>query len=285
MKLRHGLLALSLLLSLPSFARAAPDIRAAPRAPRPGEAAFITLTAGEELARASCAWRGKSYDFLPVGAQYQVILPVPAEAKAGAARAKVTWEYAEGERGAREVEVTIRPRKFGVQHLKLAAKQERKYEAPETKREYRLIGQALGEETPEARWQGSFLMPVQGRVSTSYGLRRYVNGHFSYRHKGMDLAAPQGTPVQAAADGVVSLADDSFLLHGQTIIVNHGQGVATLYLHLSEIDVAPGESVARGQVIGRVGASGAATGPHLHYGVYLHHEAMDPVFWTHLPAR
>jgi murein DD-endopeptidase MepM/ murein hydrolase activator NlpD len=283
--MRCYLLALCVALCLTSVAWAAPDLRAAPRTPRPGEAVFITLTAGKELASASCAWRGKSYDFLPIGTQYQVVLPVPAEAKAGAARAKVTWEYAEGECGARDIGLTIRARKFGVQHLKLAAKQERKYEAPETEREYRLIGQALGEVTPEARWQGSFLMPVQGRVSTSYGLQRYVNGHFSYRHKGMDLAAPQGTPVQAAADGVVSLADDSFLLHGQTIIVDHGQGVATLYLHLSEIDVAPGESVARGQVIGRVGATGAATGPHLHYGVYLHHVAMDPVFWTHLPAR
>jgi murein DD-endopeptidase MepM/ murein hydrolase activator NlpD len=92
----------------------------------------------------------------------------------------------------------------------------------------------------------------------------------------VDIAAAKGTPVKAAADGVVSLADDSFVLHGQTIIIDHGGGLSSLYLHLSQIDVSPGESITQGQVIGRVGATGAATGPHLHYGVYVHHEAMDP---------
>jgi murein DD-endopeptidase MepM/ murein hydrolase activator NlpD len=127
-------------------------------------------------------------------------------------------------------------------------------------------------------------MPIRGRVSTAYGLQRYVNGHFDYRHKGMDIAAPLGSPLKAAADGVVSLAEESFLLHGKTIILDHGEGVATLYLHLSEIAVSPGEEVKQGQVIGRIGATGAATGPHLHYAVYVRHEAVDPLFWTHLPA-
>ncbi len=177
----------------------------------------------------------------------------------------------------------MQARKFETQHLHLSAAQESRYEGPETKHEYELIGQALDLETPEARWQGDFLMPVKGRISTSYGLQRYVNGHFSYRHRGMDIAAPQGTPVLAAADGVVALADDSFQLHGHTIVLDHGHAVETIYLHLSEIDVKPGTRVTRGQQIGRVGKTGVATGPHLHYGVYVHHEAMDPIFWTHLP--
>ncbi len=183
------------------------------------------------------------------------------------------------------MKVEVRPRKFETQHLHLSAAQESRYEAPETKREYELIGRALDLETPEALWQGNFLMPVKGRTSTSYGMQRYVNGHFSYRHRGMDIAAPEGTPVRAAADGVVALADDSFQLHGHTIVLDHGHAVETIYLHLSKIDVKPGDHVTRGQQIGRVGKTGVATGPHLHYGVYVHHEAMDPTSWTHLAGR
>ncbi|MGD0113417.1 MAG: M23 family metallopeptidase, partial [Armatimonadota bacterium] len=98
-------------------------------------------------------------------------------------------------------------------------------------------------------------------------------------------AAKQGTPVKAAADGVVTLADESFQLHGKTVIIDHGQGTSSLYLHMSAIEVSPGETVAQGQVIGRVGATGLATGPHLHYGVYAYHEAVDPQFWLHIPRE
>ena len=128
-------------------------------------------------------------------------------------------------------------------------------------------------------------MPVEGRISTGFGLQRYINGRLSYRHRGLDIAAPEGTPVRAAADGMVSLADDSFVLHGQTVIVDHGHGISSLYLHMSQLAVGDGETVRRGQTIGRVGATGVATGPHLHFAVYAYHEAVDPLFWTQLPAH
>jgi len=282
--LRHAL-AFALFLSVSTAAFAAPDIRAVPSSPRPGEVIFVTLCGDKELARASCSWNQKSYAFLPYEDASRVLLPVPAGLKVGGRHATIYWRYADGEGGKQDLPIEVRPRQFGIQHLTLSAAQEKKYSAPETAREYKLISAALDTVTEECYWQGNFLRPVQGRISTAYGLQRYVNGHFDYRHKGVDIAAPMGTPVQAAADGVVSLADDSFLLHGQTVIVDHGQGVATLYLHLSQIDVSPGESVKQGQIIGRVGATGAATGPHLHYGVYVYHEAVDPFFWMRLPKQ
>jgi murein DD-endopeptidase MepM/ murein hydrolase activator NlpD len=88
--------------------------------------------------------------------------------------------------------------------------------------------------------------------------------------------------VRSAAAGIVSLADDSFLLHGKTVVIDHGHGVSTLYIHLSEIQAREGESVSQGQIIGYVGATGVATGPHLHFAVYAYHEAVDPLFWTRL---
>ncbi len=256
-----------------------------PESPRPGEVIFVTLYAEQDLLRASCSWSGRSYQFLSTEEGYALVLPVAASTKPGRHHATIYWKYLSGEMGKRGVLVEIRPRQFGVQHLRLSPSQESKYSAPETRRETKLIGAALDLVTPERLWRGSFTMPVQGRLSTAYGLQRYVNGRLSYRHRGVDIGAPEGTPVLAAADGIVALADDSFLLHGQTIVLDHGQGVASLYLHLSGIEVSPGERVAQGQVIGRVGHTGVATGPHLHFAVYVYHEAVDPLFWTQLPTR
>ena len=173
--------------------------------------------------------------------------------------------------------------RFGAQHLKLPRSQQAKYTAPETAREQQLIGAAFDRVDSERRWQGSFIMPVEGRITTGFGLQRYINRTLAYRHRGIDIAAPEGTPVKAAADGVVSLADDSFLLHGKTIIIDHGHGVATLYLYLSEISVTPAQRASQGQLIGRVGATGVATGPHLHFAAYAFHEPVDPLFWIEHP--
>lgn len=263
-----------------SVVMASPDIAIAPRSSRVGDVIFLSMHPDRELLRASCSWQGKSYQLLSNGASYEVVLPVSLTTKPGGHHATIYWKCANGTAGCQAVAIEVRARKFGIQHLRLSARQESKYSAPETERERELIGAALDLVTPERRWQGSFILPVEGRISTEFGLQRYVNGKFDYRHRGVDLACPEGTPVRAAADGVVSLADDSFLLHGQTVILDHGEGVVTLYLHMSAIEVAAGESVERGQIIGRVGSTGVATGPHLHYAVYVHHEAVDPFFWT-----
>jgi len=266
-------------------ALADPEITVTPDSPRPGDVIFVTLYPEQDLLRASCSWNGRSYQFLPTEEGYALALPVAASTKPGRHHATIYWKYISGGMGRRGVAVEVKPRQFGVQRLRLSRSQEGKYSAPETKRETKLIGAALDLMTPERLWRGSFTMPVQGRLSTAYGLQRYVNGRLSYRHRGVDIGAPEGTPVLAAADGVVALADDSFLLHGQTIVLDHGQGIASLYLHLSRIEVSPGERVAQGQVIGRVGHTGVATGPHLHFAVYAYHEAVDPLFWTQLPTR
>ena len=274
-------LALMLLAAVP--AGAVPAIEVWPRAPRVGEVVFVTLRPDRPLLRASCSWAGRSYSFLTEGEAWSLVLPVSLKTRAGDHHATIYWKYGDGGGSSARVQVEVKPRRFGVQRLRLTASQQRCYTAPEAEREYQLIGTALDRVTLERRWRGAFLMPVQGRLSTSYGLQRYVNGKLSSRHRGVDIAAPEGTPVRAAAAGEVSLANPSFLLHGQTVVIDHGHGVSTLYLHLSEIAVAPGQAVEQGQVIGKVGATGVATGPHLHYAIYAYHEAVDPHFWTRLP--
>lgn len=118
-------------------------------------------------------------------------------------------------------------------------------------------------------------LPARGRLSSRFGLRRVLNGEPRDPHGGLDLALREGTPVGASAPGIVLDADDYYYC-GKSVFIDHGQGLISLYCHLQRIDVAPGQSVRRGQRIGLSGMSGRATGPHLHWSVYLNGNAVNP---------
>ncbi|MCU0527020.1 MAG: M23 family metallopeptidase [Elainella sp. Prado103] len=138
--------------------------------------------------------------------------------------------------------------------------------------------------SPDKFWRGAFLRPSEGEVSTIYGVQRYYNGEFAsdYYHRGVDYAAGTGSPVIAPAAGRVALVgrvESGFELHGNTIGIDHGQGVLSIFLHLSRIDVAEGDMVQAGQRIGAVGSTGISTGPHLHWGLYVQGVSVDPVPW------
>ena len=140
--------------------------------------------------------------------------------------------------------------------------------------------------TPQKLWNGAFLRPNEGEISTVFGVQRYYNGVFAddYYHRGVDYAGDTGSSVIAPASGYVRLVGtvaQGFLLHGNTIGLDHGQGVVSIFLHLSKIYVKDGDFVKAGQVIGAVGATGAVTGPHLHWGLYVNGEAIDPVAWRY----
>lgn len=122
-----------------------------------------------------------------------------------------------------------------------------------------------------------FVWPVEGRISGYFGHRRVYNGSAGAPHSGMDIAAPEGTPVRAPAAGVVTFADPALYLTGGTVLIDHGHGVSSNFLHLSRIDVQVGERVEQGQVIGAVGATGRATGPHLHWGMNWFDVRVDPL--------
>ncbi|MEO1069931.1 MAG: M23 family metallopeptidase, partial [Cyanobacteria bacterium J06638_6] len=181
----------------------------------------------------------------------------------------------------RNLAVGLKNRNFPTQRITLPANRRNLG----TDHEFSRVAAFKAVVTPEQFWQGTLVRPNQGRRSTGYGVRRYYNGVFAqdYYHRGLDFAAPTGSPVVAPAAGRIGLVgrvSEGFELHGNTIGIDHGQGVLSIMIHLSRIDVNEGDMVRPGQVIGAVGNTGASTGPHLHWGLYVHGIAVDPDPWS-----
>jgi len=141
-------------------------------------------------------------------------------------------------------------------------------------KEKKAAARAATDATPY--WAGGFAWPVTGRISGVFGSQRILNGEPKTPHSGVDVAAATGTPVKAPADGVVRLADTDMYFEGGLVLIDHGQWLESAFLHLSRIDVKPGDRVAAGQVIGAVGATGRATGPHMHWSLKWMGTLVDP---------
>jgi murein DD-endopeptidase MepM/ murein hydrolase activator NlpD len=143
-------------------------------------------------------------------------------------------------------------------------------------REQSEVSAARERDDDRADYAARFSWPVRGRISGVYGSQRVLNGIPKDPHYGLDIAAPTGTPVAAPAAGVVTFAAPDLYLTGGTVVLDHGHGVSSTFIHLSRLDVAVGVGVAQGQVIGAVGMTGRATGPHLHWGMNWFETRLDP---------
>ena len=163
--------------------------------------------------------------------------------------------------------ITLVPDRRDLLDPKLAAEEGRK------------VAAALRALSPARMWQGTFRIPASGTVSSPYGVVSVYQGRVRGFHRGIDLAAAAGTPVYAANDGIVRLAE-YLPLSGHAVLIDHGMGIVTSYLHQSAIFVRAGQRVRRGQVIGRVGSTGLSTGPHLHWGLRVNGVHVDPMPWT-----
>ncbi len=242
--------------------------------PRQGDVLFVTIEDASPDAKGSIIWMGQKTLLSRGGSGLQAILPIRVDARPGTYLLKMALEEPQKEFLVRRI--PIEKRRFATQSLWLSEDQLSKYDYPGVEREYDEIHRAFRKFSDFQAWEGPFLMPAEGPVLTSFGLRRYVNGEDYGEHRGQDIAAGQGEPVRASNSGTVTLVREDYRLHGKTIVLDHGQGISTIYMHLSSIAVREGDTVGRGAVIGRVGATGVATGPHLHWGIYVHGEPISP---------
>jgi murein DD-endopeptidase MepM/ murein hydrolase activator NlpD len=186
--------------------------------------------------------------------------------------------------GDQKLPFTVKPKTYAVQQLKVAPGQVNLSPENEARvaQETAKVRAVLDSFTPAAPPTLRLAQPVQGRRSSSFGLRRMFNGESRNPHSGMDIAAPTGTPIKAPLAGrVVDVG--SYFFNGNNVVVDHGQGLLTMYCHLSKIRVEVGQELELGDVLGEVGATGRVTGPHLHWGVSLNGAMVDPALFLPPP--
>lgn len=183
-----------------------------------------------------------------------------------------------------ESPVSISPRDWNIERVNVARRPGGASEAFLARRRPELaqINAARKAEADTSGWSQDFIWPVTGRISGRFGSQRIYRGVPGSYHSGIDIATGEsGTPIVAPADGVVTLATETpFSLEGYLLIIDHGQGLNSAFLHLSKIAVSKGETVRQGQYIANIGSSGRATGPHLHWGLKWRNARLDPLLFT-----
>jgi murein DD-endopeptidase MepM/ murein hydrolase activator NlpD len=178
----------------------------------------------------------------------------------------------------KKIKFKVQDKQYETQHIKIKDKRKVNPYAKDMSRilkEKKIIGSALKAWTDIENIPLQFDIPVKGRLSSPFGLRRFFNGQARRPHSGLDIAAPEGTPILAPAKGKIINTGDYFF-NGNTIFIDHGQGLITMYCHLHKTIVKDGEVVERGQQIGSVGMTGRVTGPHLHWSVSLNNARIEP---------
>ncbi len=259
-----------------AWAGASPVVRLEPPTPAPGEVFRVRLGEGARACPCRVRLEGREFALWPardgswegLGAVDREVSPGPHAVQVVDAAGRVVAE----------VRVQVRSRAYGVQKIRVDPRMvsPRGEDAERVEREARLIRSVLGTTTPRRLWAGGFSLPAQGPVSGPFGVRRVYNGTPRGYHSGLDIAAPRGSPVRAAASGRVALARELYYT-GNTVFLDHGLGLYTAYFHMDTLSVREGQRVGAGTVLGTVGSTGRSTGPHLHWGVYVAGVKVDPL--------
>lgn len=245
-----------------------------------GSLLSVTISGVKAEQPMTAEWDGKNMPLWresPDTATLHSLLAVDLEKDAGAYDWKLSWTEPDGRAMACTQAIAVRTGKFLTEHLKV----EEQYVHPDPEQEKRAaedqkkMKAAYDLVTPEALWKGKFVLPLKGDFTgKNFGRRRVLNGEARSPHTGVDFPAPAGTPVYASQAGKVVVAQNLYY-SGNTVLIDHGYGIYTLYAHLSEIGVQEGDAVRAAQEIGKVGATGRVTGPHLHWGLTVDHARVD----------
>jgi murein DD-endopeptidase MepM/ murein hydrolase activator NlpD len=275
MRLRHHVLSAACVAASLLLGRTAAAVELPEAAAVPGGVALVELPPDADVAQAR--FNDRKVLLAGSGNATTAVVGLPLGTKPGTHR--LTLLDQDGQQTS--VAFEVKDKQYRSQHLTITNKRKvnpEKRDMERIGREQRRIRKALAnweERMPESL---RFQLPVEGPVSSPFGLRRFFNEQPRKPHSGLDLAAPEGTPVYAPAAGRISDTGD-FFFNGNTVFIDHGRGLVTMYCHLSEIDVKPGQEVQTGQPIGKVGKTGRVTGAHLHWGVSLNNARVDPMLF------
>lgn len=235
--------------------------------------AFLVEFGAEGAKKVQISWRDKNLSLEGCSGPDKLcraLLPVPLDEKAKHLPLSMTVAWENGKSEKFYADLPVKKRKYPVQSLKVASK----FVSPppemqdKIKRDRAELSAAISKFTSTRYWNPPFLRPVPGEVTSLYGLRRVFNGQPKSPHKGVDFDAKQGDPILAVEDGIVVLVSEHYY-SGNIVIVDHGLGVFSSYIHMSGFNVQKGQKVSRGDVVGYIGSTGRVTGPHLHLSLFV----------------
>lgn len=266
---------------------AAPAVKAeifleAPQRVARGDAFVAKGYATEPASQLAFNWRGKKYTVqTELGNGHYVamiLLPAPLDEKSGHLRLGLEKTGANKAIETAYADITLYDKSRPTQKLTV----DKKYVSPppdqlkRIERDREKVRSVLARAENGKKWELPLLRPVPGSVSSAFGLKRVFNGQPRSVHKGLDLRGASGSPIKAVADGKVVLVDNLYY-SGNTVYIDHGDGVFSAYLHMSEPKVVVGQQVKRGEIVGLVGATGRVTGPHLHLSMLVQGQSVDPL--------
>lgn len=245
-----------------------------------GNAAVLRVSGS--AASASATFAGREYPLLPKQDGFWAVIGVAADHQPGAYPVSIVLRNTAGVALAElSATVTVLDAAYPFETINLAPEQSALLDPALSAQEAATRSAVFAEFTPERLWSGPFIFPVPGSISSPYGIgRSYNGGPVTSYHHGTDFPRDEGTPVAASNSGRVAYAGD-LPVRGTSVIIDHGAGVFSGYHHLASAAVQAGQSVATGDLVGYVGASGLATGPHLHWEIIVDGVEVDPVLWTY----
>ncbi|MCC0176229.1 M23 family metallopeptidase [Waterburya agarophytonicola K14] len=264
--------AIVLALTLPAKAL---EVEILPKTPQQGDTISVIVDLQDKTIPPQVTANEIDYPVFSTNGKYRAFIPTSPLNVPGKIALRVTGDNRTSNMG-----VWLKNKAFPVQRIWLSGNASR----PATQLELNRVREFKELVTPQKFWQGAFVRPNASRVSTGFGLRRYYNNVFAndYYHKGVDYAGGYGSPVVAPAAGMIRLVgkeSEGFHVHGNIVGIDHGQGVVSVFMHLQDINVTEGKMIKAGEKIGTIGSTGASTGPHLHWGLYVNQVAVDPVPW------
>jgi murein DD-endopeptidase MepM/ murein hydrolase activator NlpD len=252
--------------------------RFTPASPRLGETLVVNITATPgKTAAPTIKLGGKTYPAFKVGVdRFRTMIPTTPLEQPGDRNLAISSNP-----DTTTLKIPVADRQFKTQRINFSGG---KAGIEATEMELKQVAAFKATVSPEKLWEGNFIAPNDGRTSSPYGVRRYYNGELAmdYYHRGLDYAGGYGSAVVAPAAGRVVLVGyekKGFRVHGNVVGLDHGQGVVSIFMHLSKIAVEEGEMLEPGDRIGSIGSTGASTGPHLHWGLYVNAVSVDPVQW------
>jgi murein DD-endopeptidase MepM/ murein hydrolase activator NlpD len=275
-RILQWLIVLSVLLPALLWAQTLPQERRVP-----GGIAFVQLP-GSDAQPPTVMFGDHQTAVIKRAGHWVALVGIPLSTKPGRQVLQVTSAA-----GAAQISFQVQDRKYRTQYIKLQNQRQVEPNPEDVQRieqEQARSNAALSRFTLAGEPAFALSVPVSGVPSDSYGSRRVFNGQPRNPHSGMDIAATTGTVIHAPAAGTVVEAGD-FFFNGNTLYIDHGYGLITMYCHLSKLGVQPGDRVTQGQVIGEVGATGRVTGPHLHWGVALNRAMVDPALFLPPPKK